>query len=264
MPSNSLSRQGASQDPLQQLATRLRMWGLLAMWSEVDPDLRQRLCDAQLRENRSRSMERRLAISRIGRFKQMADFDWSWPQAIDREGIEDVLTLGFMNDAANVILIGPNGVGKTMIARNIAYQALLAGHTVRFVTASAMLADLAAQETASARHRRLKRYTTPALLAIDELGYLSYDNRYADLLYEVISARHLKRSTVVTTNRPFSEWPEVFPNAACVVTLVDRLTNYSDVAEIHASSYRLKEARERRAVGKDAAATRRRERAATP
>lgn len=234
-------------DPRRQRAARLRMWGLLAHWTEVEPEMRDRLCDWQETERRNRSLAGRLAASRLGRFKSMADFDWDWPEAIDRTGVEELLTLAFMKDTANVILIGPNGVGKTMIARNIAYQALLAGHTVRFVTASAMLADLAAQDSAQARRRRLMRYTAPALLAIDELGYLSYDSRFADLLYEVIDARHLKRSTVVTTNRVFSQWPEVFPNAACVVTLVDRLTNCSDVAEIHGSSYRLKQAQERRA-----------------
>lgn len=235
-------------DPLQQRAHRLRLWGLLAHWSEIDPDMRQKLCDWHEIERRNRSIAGRLATSRLGRFKPMADFDWKWPDSIDRAGIEDMMGLDFMKDAANIILIGPNGVGKSMIARNIGYQALLAGHTVRFVTASAMLNDLAAQDSARARHRRLQQYTAPALLVCDELGYLSYDNRYADLLYEVISTRNLKRSTVVTTNRAFSEWPEVFPNAACVVTLVDRLTNFSDVAEIRGSSFRFKEAQERRAV----------------
>jgi DNA replication protein DnaC len=244
-------------DPLQEHAATLRLWGLLAHWAEVDPDLRNRLCDSHAIELRNRSLERRVDHARVGRFKPMADFDWSWPEAIDREGIEELFSLDFMKDAANVILIGPNGVGKTMIARNLAYQALLDGHTVRFVTASAMLADLAAQECSRTRHQRLQHYTAPALLAIDELGYLSYDNRYADLLYEVISARYLKRSTIVTTNRPFSEWPEVFPNAACVVTLVDRLTNYSDVAEIKGPSFRLKEARERSAMVKKERAGRR-------
>lgn len=238
--------QDKSLDPQQQRAEHLRLWGLLAHWSEIDPDLRQRLCDWQETATRNRSLERRVAQARIGRFKPMADFDWTWPQVIDREGIEDVLALDFMKDAANVVLMGPNGVGKSMIARNIAYQALLAGHTVRFVTAAAMLSDLAEQNSARDRRRRLRHYTAPNLLAIDEVGYLSYDNQYADLLYEVISGRYLKRSTIVTTNRPFSEWPDVFPNAACVVTLVDRLTNYSDVAEIQASSYRLKEAQHRR------------------
>ncbi len=248
MRNNQNSNAPLLVDPLQQRAHRLRLWGLLAHWSEVDADTRQRLCDWHETEARNRSMDARLARSRIGRFKPLADFDWNWPKVIDREGIGELMTLDFMNDAANVILIGPNGVGKTMIARNIAYQALLAGHTVRFVKASVMLDDLAAQQSAHARHRRLLAYTAPALLAIDELGYLSYDNRFADLLYEVIDTRHLKRSTIVTTNRIFSEWTEVFPNAACVVTLVDRLTNCSDLAEIQGESYRLKEAQERRSL----------------
>ena len=234
-------------DPDREQARRLRLWGLLAVWDEMDPTLRRRLCDLHQSETRDRSMASRLAMSRLGRFKTMADFDWGWPATIDRDGIEEMLRLGFMNEAANLILVGPNGVGKSMIAHNIAYQALVAGHTVRFVKAGTMLEDLAAQDSAAARRQRLKQYTRPKLLAIDELGYLSYDNRYADLLFEVIEARHRKRSTIVTTNRPFSQWGEVFPNAACVVTLVDRLTNYSDVAEIHGSSYRLKEAEERRA-----------------
>ena len=227
--------------PMQLRAQHLRLWGLLAHWHEIDPELREKLCNWQETERRNRSMAGRLAASRLGRFKTMADFDWQWPESIDKDGIEEILGLGFMKDAANVILIGPNGVGKTMIARNIAWQALLAGHTVRFVTASAMLDDLASQESAQARHQRMLRYTAPALLVCDELGYLSYDNRYADLLYEVVSARHLKRSTVVTTNRPFSEWPEVFPNAACVVTLVDRLTHHADVTRLEGDSYRLRE-----------------------
>lgn len=245
--------------PMQLRAQHLRLWGLLAHWKEIDPELREKLCNWQETERRTRSMAGRVSKSRLGRFKSMADFDWQWPQSIDREGIEEILGLGFMTEAANVILIGPNGVGKTMIARNIAWQALLAGHTVRFTTAGAMLEDLGAQPSAQARHDRMLRYTAPALLVCDELGYLSYDNRYADLLYEVVSARHLKRSTVVTTNRPFSEWPEVFPNAACVVTLVDRLTHFSDIAEIQAPSYRLREATERRAgnVGRRNAKTRR-------
>jgi DNA replication protein DnaC len=244
-------------DPDRQRAESLRLWGLLAHWNELDADLRQRLCDWHQAAGRQRSLQRRLAQARIGRFKHIADFDWGWPDVIDREGIEELLTLDFMNDKANVILIGPNGVGKSMIAQNIAHQALLAGHTVRFVKAAAMLADLAAQRTASERHRRLLHYTSPGLIVIDEVGYLSYDNRYADLLYEVIDGRYLKRSTIVTTNRVFSEWPEVFPSAACVVTLVDRLTNYSDVVEIRGKSYRLKEAEQRKAAAAAERASRR-------
>ncbi len=92
--------------------------------------------------------------------------------------------------------------------------------------------------------RRLKHYTRPRLLVIDEVGYLSYGTRHADLLFEVISQR-LDRSTMVTTNKPFAEWTAVFPDAACVVTLVDRLVHRCDIIELDGDSYRLKESRER-------------------
>ena len=134
-----------------------------------------------------------------------------------------------------------------MLAQNLAHRALLAGHTVRFTTASAMLGDLAIQEGATALKRRMNRYTYPRALVVDELGYLSYGNRHADLLFEVVSRRYAaEKSTVVTTNKPFAEWNEVFPNAACVVTLVDRLVHRCDIVEFEGESYRLKEARERK------------------
>jgi DNA replication protein DnaC len=108
-----------------------------------------------------------------------------------------------------------------------------------------MLSDLSSKEGATARKRCLLKYTKPDLLAIDELGYLSYDNRYADLLYEVINGRYLQNSTIITTNKAFAEWGEIFPNAGCVVTLVDRLTHKSELVKISGKSYRSKEAQER-------------------
>ena len=95
--------------------------------------------------------------------------------------------------------------------------------------------------------RRLRRYCGPQLLAIDELGYLSYDSRYADLLFEVITRRYQQRPTIVTTNKAFGEWGQVFPNAGCVVTLVDRLVHKAEVIPIEGESYRLKEAKDRAA-----------------
>ena len=168
---------------------------------------------------------------------------------IDRQGIDELFGLGFLDDGVNAILVGPNGVGKTMILRNLAHHALVQGHTVRFTTASDMLADLAAQECSAALARRLRRYTLPRLLCIDEVGYLSYDNRYADLLFEVVTRRYdPHKSIVLSTNKAFAEWSEVFPHAACVVTLVDRLVHRSEIIEIEGDSYRLKEAKERAAL----------------
>jgi DNA replication protein DnaC len=104
---------------------------------------------------------------------------------------------------------------------------------------------LAALDSDSALRRRLGRYAVPDVLVIDEVGYLSYSNRHADLLFELISRRYQNNSTIVTSNRPFAEWSEVFPNAACVVSLVDRLVHHAEVISIEGESYRLKEARER-------------------
>ena len=121
------------------------------------------------------------------------------------------------------------------------------GHTVLRATASEMLNDLAAQESSVALARRLRRYCNPALLVIDEIGYLSYDSRYGDLLFEVVSRRHETRSTVLTTNKAFSEWTEVFSNASCVTALIDRLVHRAEIVKIEGRSYREKEAHERNA-----------------
>jgi DNA replication protein DnaC len=186
-----------------------------------------------------------MKAAHIGRFKPLCDFDWTWPKRCDRGAIEALMALDFLNDATNVVLIGQNGVGKSTIAQNIAHQALIHGHTVLFTSAGQLLGDLSALDSDTALRRRLRHYASPRLLAIDEIGYLSYSNRHADLMFELISRRYQNTSTLVTTNRRFSEWREVFPNAACVVSLVDRLVHNAEIIAIEGESYRVKEARER-------------------
>ena len=238
-----------SHEELRHRALALGLCGLVANWDQLDPGLLEHLAtfiELEEEERQRRGLERRLRAAHLGAFKPIADFDWSWPSRCDRDAIEQVMKLRFLDEGANALLIGPNGVGKTTIAKNIAYQALILGRTVIFVTASKMLNDLAVRDSASALESRLKHYSRTRLLCIDELGYLSYGNRHADLLFEVIRRRYeMGRSILVTTNKPFALWSDIFPNAACVVTLVDRLVHRSDLIQIEAKSYRLKEAKER-------------------
>lgn len=236
------------ENPLYERAYKLGLWGLVANWNDWGAETWvYGFIEAEEKERLRRGLERRRHMARIGKFKPIADFDWEWPKDIDRALIEDFFTLDFIEDNGNVIIVGPNGVGKTMIAKNLVSEAVQQGHSGLFVTASDMLNDLVAQDGPLARRRCLRKYCRPKLLAIDELGYLSYDNRHADLLFEVVTRRKGESSTLVTTNKPFSEWNEVFPNASCVVTLIDRLVHKAEVTAIKGDSYRFKEAKERSA-----------------
>jgi DNA replication protein DnaC len=235
-----------TDDPLRARAKALKLYGLLAHWEELAAsDWIEPLIQWEEQERARRSLERRLGNAHLGRFRPLADFDWDWPKRCDREAIEELMTLGFLEEAANAILVGPNGVGKSTIARNIAHQAVLAGHTVLCTSAGHMLNELAGADGDRALRHRLALYARPRLLVLDEIGYLSYSNRHADLLFEIVSRRYQEKSTLITTNRPFAEWGEVFPNAACVVSLVDRLVHNAEIIPIEGESYRLKEAKER-------------------
>ncbi len=161
--------------------------------------------------------------------------------------IERAFTLDFITEGRNLVLMGANGLGKTMITKNIAHQAVLAGYSVVFRTAPDLLSDLAS-DYPHIRRRKLIRYSRPALLCIDEVGYLSYDSSAADLLYEVINRRYERASILMTTNRAFKDWDSVFPNAACIATLLDRLTHHADVTVLEGQSYRVRESEQEAAA----------------
>lgn len=220
-------------DDLVALATKKR-WSTTQIFEHV--------ADIEERERSRRSLERRLSRSHLGKFKPIADFDWNWPTKIDRALVESAVGLHFLGAARNVVLVAPQGLGKTMIAQNIAHQAILAGHSVLFTTAAQMLLDLGGQESSRSLERRLRHYAKQSLLVVDELGYLAFDNRNADLLFQVVSRRYERKSLVLTTNLAFKEWPTVFPNATCATALIDRVIHHSDVISVAGKSYRLREA----------------------
>jgi DNA replication protein DnaC len=210
--------------------------------------LLEHLVHLETADRSRKSLERRLRRSRVGSFKPMADFDWNWPEKIDRARVEHALGLDFVREGRNLVLLGPNGIGKTMIAKNLVYATIQAGYRALFRTAAELLDDLAC-DSPELRRRKIAAYARPDLLAIDEVGYLSYDDQAADLLYRVINPRYDKRrSLVVSTNLAFKDWGQVFPNATCIVTLVDRITHHCDLIRIEGKSYRCRESEEEAAA----------------
>ena len=245
------------------LAARLRALGLIAASDTLDDlvalatqkrwspnQLLEYVADLEDKERARKSLERRTTRSRLGKFKPVADFDWNWPTKIDRPLVEAAVDLRFVEGARNIVLAAPQGLGKTMLAQNIAHQAILAGHSVLFTTAAQMLLDLGGQESTRALERRLHYYAKVSLLVLDEVGYLAFDNRNADLLFQVVSRRYERKSLVLTTNLAFADWPTIFPNATCATALIDRVIHHADVIAIEGTSYRLREAEEAKAAKK--------------
>jgi DNA replication protein DnaC len=222
----------AKLDDIVTLATKKR-WG--------PTELLEHIADIEEKDRARRGLERRMSRSRLEKFKPMADFEWDWPTRIDRPLIESLLGLDFIEGARNVVLVAPGGLGKTMIAQNIAHRAILAGRSVLFLTAAQLLLDLAAQESPRALERRLRYYANVAVLVLDEMGYLAFDNRNADLLFQVVSRRYEKKSLVMTTNLAFKQWHTIFPTATCAHALIERVVHHADVVKIEGESYRLRE-----------------------
>lgn len=239
------------QDTLSALRDRARhlgLHGVLSHWDSIGAQSwLPTLIEYEEAERSRRSLQRRLQSAKLAQFKPMADFDWNWPKIIDREAIEELFSLNFIEETANVVLVGSNGLGKTMIAMNLVHSAVVNGYTACAISASELLNDLAAQESSAALLRRLRHYSTPQLLFIDELGYLAASHEHADLLFELVNRRYLHKSIILTTNKVFSEWNAVFPNAGCLVTLIDRIVHKSEILTLDGDSYRAKEAADRAA-----------------
>lgn len=230
----------------------LRSIGLCALRSQIEALLahasKNRLSPVQVveqlvtierRERDARNLASRTKKAAVGAHKTLDRFDWDHPAKIERALCEEqVFSLAFTQTRSNVLFRGPSGLGKTMMAQNTANAALTAGMTVCFCNVSAALADLLRQESLPAVERRIKRYTNVDLLVFDELGYVPCDTRAADLLFQIISRRHEKASTVIATNLAFKEWGPMFRGAASLVPLIDRFTQHLVTIDIEGESYR--------------------------
>ncbi len=205
-------------------------------------DYLARLVEGEAALRRDRSIARRIKTARFPVLKSLDEFDWGWPKKINRLQVQNLFRLSFIEENANVILVGGVGLGKTHLSIALGHAACLAGHSVLFASAIDIVNTLAAARKTGRLKDELKRYLRPAVLLVDELGYLPIDKTGADLLFQVISQRYEHGSIILTTNRIYKEWPEIFNNDSTLTSAVlDRLLHHADTVRIEGKSYRMKD-----------------------
>jgi DNA replication protein DnaC len=205
-------------------------------------DFLSRLAEGETLRRKDRATQRRLQAARFPVLKTLEQFNWTWPKKINRAHVQNLFRLSFLKDKANVIFMGGAGLGKTHLATALAYEACLAGHTVLFTTAIDIVNTLAAAQSASRLKAELKKYISPSIVLVDELGYLPIDKTGADLLFQVFSQRYETGSTLLTTNQAYKNWAKVFNNDATLTSAVlDRVLHHAETVTIEGRSYRMKD-----------------------
>ena len=205
-------------------------------------DFLDELINAETQHRYEKMVQRRVRNAHFPFTKTLDQYRWTHPRKINRQQIQHLFHLAFLNTQDNIIFIGNTGVGKTHLAIALGYHACSKGHSVLFSTAMDIISHLSAAQATNTLIQGLKKYTAPTILLIDEIGYLPIDKRGADLLFQVISKRYERGSIIITTNRPFKEWPRIFDNDSTLTSaILDRLLHHGQVSVIHSNSYRMKD-----------------------
>jgi DNA replication protein DnaC len=224
------------QEHVEDLARRAAQ----SQWSHVD--FLARLVEGEAAYRQDRARLRRIQQARLPVRKTLEQFDFTWPAKINRLQVQNLFRLKFIEDKANVILVGAVGLGKSHLAIALGYAACLAGFRVRFSTAVDVINTLSAADKAGRFVQELKKYTRPDLLVMDELGYLPIDQHGADLLFQIISQRYERGAIVLTTNKVFKHWPTIFHNDSTLTSaILDRLLHHAETVVIEGHSYRMKD-----------------------
>jgi DNA replication protein DnaC len=209
-------------------------------WTQLD--FLSRLAEGESLRRKDRATQRRIQAARFPIIKTLAQFNWTWPKKINRPQVQNLFRLSFLKERGNVIFMGGVGLGKTHLATALAYEGCLGGHTTLFTTAIDIVNTLTAAQTANRLKSELKKYLNPAILLVDELGYLPIDKTGADLLFQVFSQRYETGSTIVTTNQAYKNWAKMFNNDATLTSAVlDRLLHHAETITLEGKSYRMKD-----------------------
>jgi DNA replication protein DnaC len=211
-----------------------------AHWGHVD--YLAGLVEGEALDRQQRAIGRRIRQARFPVIKTLESFQWTWPRKINRLQVQNLFRLKFVEDKANVIILGGVGLGKTHLATALGYAACLKGHSVLFATAVDVINTLAAAQNAGRLKQELSKYLKPTLIILDEIGYLPIDKTGADLLFQIISKRYEQGSIILTSNRVFKKWPEIFNNDSTLTSaLLDRLLHHAETVLIEGKSYRMKD-----------------------
>lgn len=209
-------------------------------WSHMD--YLAELANGEAAGREDRSVKRRIKLARFPVHKTMDQFDWNWPTKINRAQIQNLFRLDFLAQRANVVFISGTGLGKSHILSALGLAACVRGYSVLFTGAVDIINTLDAHQGAGTLKNAMARYLKPALLCIDELGYLPIDKFGADCLFQIISHRYERGATALTTNRVYKQWPTIFNNDSVLTSaLLDRLLHHADTVRIEGRSYRTKD-----------------------
>jgi DNA replication protein DnaC len=201
-----------------------------------------RLAQGEADVRRDRATQNRIRLARFPVLKTLEQFRWDWPTRINRLQVQHHFSLGFIKEKSNLIYLGGVGLGKTHLATALGYTACLQGYSVLFASAIDIINTLMAAKSAGRLKAELKKYTKPALLILDELGYLPIDKTGADLLFQVISLRYEQGAIVITSNRAFKDWPKIFNNdSTLTAAILDRLLHHAETIIIEGKSFRMKD-----------------------
>jgi DNA replication protein DnaC len=239
-------------DSLNKLLLRLQLPFIRANYHELaqtaaeqqwDPlEYLKRLIEGEIARREDKSLVQRIRRARFPLTKTLDQFQWNWPKKINRPQIQNLFRLNFIEQKSNAIFLGGVGLGKTHLCIALGHEACVRGYSVLFTTAIDIIHTLSAAASTGSLKRTMQRYLKPKLLVVDELGYLPIDKLGADLLFQIISERYERGAILMSTNRAFKNWPEIFNNDTTLTSaLLDRLLHYADTCVVEGKSYRAKD-----------------------
>jgi DNA replication protein DnaC len=200
------------------------------------------LVEAETHRREERSIARRISLARFPVIKTLDQFQWSWPKKINRLQVQNLFRLTFIEEKANVVFLANVGLGKSHLSIALGHTACLRGYTVLFTTAVDIINTLSAAQVHGGLKHELRKYLKPRVLIVDELGYLPIDKQGADLLFQIISQRYERGTTIISSNRAYKHWPEIFNNDSTLTSaLLDRLLHHAETVLIEGKSFRMKD-----------------------